>query len=862
MCNFHVNFLDDKDFYRKGFHECDGDQILFDECNDPIDPDWSEKHIILTRTGLLWKYEPRGKYKRWHICAKHRKWYGKEFIRQLKQAKCIYKEHKSGKSLKGHTVTMSHSRAFVDQGLILPYQAKICVTCSIEIPSVVAKWKEEADNRESSESEDEEEEMDVEGNQLLNLSMSTKTESSYAPSSIQSSLTFDSQGTSDGPTQPASQPSDDATDLVLKLIQYVEPSFTRKQIAKKTTRSFKGLGKTSKKKLRRTIGLANKAIITAMTHHDEDHEPIWRDVKESECIERALGLIRFLDKNLKLIIRAYNKAPSENERLQIVTAVADIKFCKLNQFNPPKTPKLKIETGDENPIEGSSSGNQQKKRVADFELEFEDVPMEVLELGDEQSEVGKVVETTDEIELVPQRKSPKRARMLPDADKSPKTSNLNRTQISFNEKYAHEHGSGPARASTSGIGNTNVYASVGPVISGDEVENHGDSKMDVPASEDMEMNSADESMTENITEKENIIDNENITEKENDFNEVHHVVASTNIKNFWNPPLTAKFHRKAIAQRKISKAALQKVKKKIRRRQTVEKGTIAFVVEILTSEEHQQGVAHGTKLVKFPDGTTERIARVIRKQHQAYLVRLIQAHLKENSMQKLQFSTLKRLLKLLPAADAREIKGLDPKYELHRRAFIDLQEICTELHNVFTLKDDEKNSDLVEKVQQGLTTSASYLLGHFVYNLSENSKCASHDINFACSDSKNSNQQNMGSREHLDITERYTEECDYCNVLPAAGALLEELLEEAKDNFTELEFQRKSKETKDSQEYIASYKKQVYRHWVGSKRWDQYYKDKNPKRAMAKMDFAMKAVLEKARETQSEWFGKLEVLLM
>ena len=130
--------------------------------------------------------------------------------------------------------------------------------------------------------------------------------------------------------------------------------------------------------------------------------------------------------------------------------------------------------------------------------------------------------------------------------------------------------------------------------------------------------------------------------------------------------------------------------------------------------------------------------------HQAYLVRLIQAHLEENSMKKLQFSTLKRLLKLLPAADAREIKGLDPKYELHRRAFIDLQEICTELHKKFTSKDDEKNIDLVEKVQQGLATSASYLLGHFVYNLSENSKCASHDINFACSDSKNSKSTEHG----------------------------------------------------------------------------------------------------------------------
>ena len=52
VCNFQVDFLNDKEFYRKGFHECDGEVILFEECNVPFDPLWSEKYIILIRTGL------------------------------------------------------------------------------------------------------------------------------------------------------------------------------------------------------------------------------------------------------------------------------------------------------------------------------------------------------------------------------------------------------------------------------------------------------------------------------------------------------------------------------------------------------------------------------------------------------------------------------------------------------------------------------------------------------------------------------------------------------------------------------------------------------------------------------------------
>ena len=724
-CRFQVDYLPEKELYPERFRKCDDSELmLLEDCLVNYDG-MSERNQILLRTGLTNIYGPTGKLKRWLICGKHREYYGGKFVHYLIQKKCIYPGHRFG-MLENRRVSDETSREFLDLGWIVPFRAKVCQKCMRKIPADLARLRkekeEEAEAREAAANEEEAmDSQDLDGNQL------TPSVSSYAPSSSrESSQTLGSQ------SQPASQQTEEVTDKLLSLVQTVEPSFTFEKIMKKTTKRYAKLGRTTKWKIRQTGALAIKAIVSAMTQYYEDAPEIWRDLKESGCVEETMGFQGFLDSNLEVIIEAHNMAPTPDDRLQVVTAVADVKFKKLDQFNPPKTPKPKIQN---NLLESDTEEEQ-----GDNELAPKD---------EEMPSVDEEMRSTDEGET---------------KDKG----NDELSDIASNSKEA----------------------------------------------------------------------------------------GTKKPKRYWNPPLTAKFHRKSKVHRTISKAALQKVKKKVRRRQTVETGTIAFVVDILTSEQHQQGVAHGTMLVKCSDGTRVRIARVIRKQHQAYLVRLIRAHLKENGMQVLKESTLKRLLKLLPAGHQRDIVGLDPKYEYHRRAFVDLQEICTELHNFYSAKDDLNNADLAEKTQQGLATSASYLLGHFAYNLEENSKCASHDINLACTDSTNVFQQDEGTRENLDETEGYPEECNYCDLLPASCELLEQLLEEAKDNFTDLEYNRRSKKMKDSREYIVSYKKQVFRNWVSSKRWDQYYKDKNPKRAIAKMDFAMRMLLQKARETQGEFFCK------
>ena len=54
---------------------------------------------------------------------------------------------------------------------------------------------------------------------------------------------------------------------------------------------------------------------------------------------------------------------------------------------------------------------------------------------------------------------------------------------------------------------------------------------------------------------------------------------------------------------------------------------------------------------------------------------------------------------------------------------------------------------------------------------------------------------------------------------------------------------------------IAAYKKQVFRHYVGTQAWEKYFLDITNK-AMATTDWGMKVPPETHRETTTMWYGK------
>ena len=102
--------------------------------------------------------------------------------------------------------------------------------------------------------------------------------------------------------------------------------------------------------MKKTAGLAMKALIAAMSENANDKGEILNFLKECGCFEKEVGIDDSFDKNLREVRKAYRMALTPEHRLQILTLVAKVPFWKLKKFNPPEKPKIerkKDHDGDE-----------------------------------------------------------------------------------------------------------------------------------------------------------------------------------------------------------------------------------------------------------------------------------------------------------------------------------------------------------------------------------------------------------------------------------------------------------------------------------------------------------------------------------
>ena len=143
----------------------------------------------------------------------------------------------------------------------------------------------------------------------------------------------------------------------------------------KTNKPLKELSERSKKKLKKTAGLAVKAVIAAMSENTNDHSEIWNYLKESGCVEKELGTDDSLDANLREIRKAHNMASSEPERIQILSLVAKVPFWKLKKFNPPELPKNE---GWEN-IDQNEDTEMMSEEETENDNDYEDIPQDQMD---------------------------------------------------------------------------------------------------------------------------------------------------------------------------------------------------------------------------------------------------------------------------------------------------------------------------------------------------------------------------------------------------------------------------------------------------------------------------------------------------
>ena len=315
---------------------------------------------------------------------------------------------------------------------------------------------------------------------------------------------------------------------------------------------------------------------------------------------------------------------------------------------------------------------------------------------------------------------------------------------------------------------------------------------------------------------------------------------------YWNPPLTYHLFRRARIHQKEHAAALQPVLKETRHVFRLDPAIFELIIDFITSENHQQNVAHGTLPIRLDSGEVVRIAGVIRKITNAQLVKKLSVMLEEMKHKVPAQSTLFKIVQTLRAKKARAITGIDSTYENHRIAFETLFKIVDKCALVLV---EEEGQRTVKNVREDISASAKYVLSSFPYHLEYDSKCESHCINFGCSDPKEKKLQQQCTVEH-------TEKCDHCMILPKIIKDMRKMVETASPHLKEEEAAEMLFDISAAHESIEHYLKSLLRHKVSQDYWDSLLEKADPKIALVTMDFAMKMLPRVHREQQSQWFGK------
>ena len=274
--------------YPDRFKSCRGDLNKVQDCQDDIDNEHGERYILLVRSGYINRYE-RSKLKdKFIICDNHRKIFGRGFINELRQKKCLYCFGERGKIDKSkRKVSMDQSRTLIDKaGRIVPYGSTICVPCAIKIKEDIQEFEAVA----AAVNEEEEEDEAMESQDMFGPSQSQGISESSQSDYQQQTPSFDSDTQSTSQSQPPLQSKDLSTlDLLVRLIQTIDPQFSKDKCMWRAKTPIDQLDERSKFKIMETGSLAIKAIISAMTHNEKDHGAFWKLLKESGCVEKRIG---------------------------------------------------------------------------------------------------------------------------------------------------------------------------------------------------------------------------------------------------------------------------------------------------------------------------------------------------------------------------------------------------------------------------------------------------------------------------------------------------------------------------------------------------------------------------------------------
>ena len=253
-----------------------------------------------------------------------------------------------------------------------------------------------------------------------------------------------------------------------------------------------------------------------------------------------------------------------------------------------------------------------------------------------------------------------------------------------------------------------------------------------------------------------------------------------------------------------------------------------------------QTVSYGIRELLLDSGEKLEIPDVVRTVCNSKIVEMYSEYCKELDFEPLGRTSLYKILKECAASKRTNLKGLDNITASGIEGFDMLEELVSSLRDAGHL-----SYDLADGIKAGLANSKLYLKTDFKLHIQQSDSCADHCLHWSLSDPSNRNLQVLCDHTHTLI-------CDRCELFKT----LQEQLDSAINTLPEGLKEDAMKTVEDSVQQINCWKA----HIVRTISQDQFrinlldtIKDDE---AMLIMDWAMKFLPMKYRQTQSEWFGQ------
>ena len=211
----------------------------------------------------------------------------------------------------------------------------------------------------------------------------------------------------------------------------------------------------------------------------------------------------------------------------------------------------------------------------------------------------------------------------------------------------------------------------------------------------------------------------------------------------------------------------------------------------------------------------------------------------------------------MPASSMKELKGINATVEEANEAMKALEKLMGDLQEAAVSKNHYKQESF-DSLFESLRAAQKYYKSHYCFNLEPHSSVASHCLKHGLSDPEEDGFQEKCTEDHPEI-------CENCQLIPNIVQCLEgvlKTLDDAKDLPDHLTFDEAQFLLHDSHLKIVSLVGHLMRNQMSNSEWEQKIHEKKPHVAFVTVDFAMKFIAKKFRESTKFWYGKVSLILL